>query len=264
VFFNQLVESLAAGLLLSTNRLKNDRARLTSFLESATLKGVNCCRYLPTRTRTVTATPIKLKRTPAKPPKRSQSLKSAERRSEIVRAAYRTLAEKGFEGLRMRDIAKRAGIDHSTLHYYFAGKEALIDAIVDYIVLDLAVGRSPAAESEEVSPRLRLSAHFEALIEQLQKTPEMFVVLAELNTRAMREPSLRVIFNKNDRKWKGFLTEVLVSGMDKNEFKGTFLPDVAAEVIISVVRGLTITCAGRAERMRRPLYQVLAWLEGTS
>ena len=164
----------------------------------------------------------------------------------------------------MRDIAERAGIDHSTLHYYFAGKEALIDAVVDYIVLDLAVGRSPLAESQEVSPRLRLSAHFDALIGQLQETPEMFVVLAELNTRAMREPLLRAIFNKNDRKWKGFLTEVLVTGRQKNEFKGSFLPEVAADAIISLIRGLTITYAGRPELMRRPLYQLLTWLEGAS
>ena len=164
----------------------------------------------------------------------------------------------------MRDIAERAGIDHSTLHYYFAGKEALIDAIVDYIVLDLAVGRSPVAESKEVSPRLRLTAHFDALIKQLQETPEMFVVLAELNTRAMREPLLRAIFNKNDRKWKGFLTEVLVSGTQRNEFKGNFPPEVAAEAIISLIRGLTITCAGRPELMRRPFYQVFTWLEGES
>jgi AcrR family transcriptional regulator len=163
----------------------------------------------------------------------------------------------------MRDIAERAGIDHSTLHYYFAGKEALIDAIVDYIVEDLAVGCSPAAESEEVSPRLRLTAHFDALIKQLQKAPERFVVLAEINTRAMREPLRRAIFNKNDRKWKGFLTEVLVSGTQRNELKGNFVPEVAAEAIISLIRGLTITCAGRPELMRRPLYQVLAWLEGS-
>src|ERR1700740_208602 len=102
----------------------------------------------------------KRKTTTAKSLKRSQSPKRAERRLEIVQAAYRTLAEKGFEGLRMRDIAQRAGIDHSTLHYYFTGKEALIDAIVDYIVEDLAVGRSPVAESEEVSQRLWLGALF--------------------------------------------------------------------------------------------------------
>jgi AcrR family transcriptional regulator len=212
----------------------------------------------------VTTTRTKRKATSTKGLKPSSSPKSVERRLKIVQAAYQTLAEKGFEGLRMRDIAERAGIDHSTLHYYFAGKEALIDAIVDYIVLDLAVGRSPAAESEEVSPRLRLSAHFDALIKQLQETPEMFVVLAELNTRAMREPLLRAIFNKNDRKWKGFLVEVLVSGMQRNEFKGNVVPEVAADAIISVVRGLTTACAGRPELMRRPLYQVLAWLEAAS
>jgi AcrR family transcriptional regulator len=212
----------------------------------------------------VNTTHTKPKGTAAKALKHGQSPKSAERRSEIVQAAYQTLAEKGFEGLRMRDIAERAGIDHSTLHYYFTGKEALIDAIVDYILLDLAVGRSPAAESEEVSPRLRLSAHFDALIKQLQETPEMFVVLAELSTRAMREPLLRAIFNKNDRKWKGFLTEVLVSGRQRNEFKGNFLPEVAAEAIIPLIRGLTMTCAGRPELMRRPLYQLLTWLEGAS
>jgi len=65
----------------------------------------------------------------AKSIKPNPSVKSNERRRAIVRAAYQTLAEKGFEGLRMREIAKRAGIDHSTLHYYFSGKEALIDGV---------------------------------------------------------------------------------------------------------------------------------------
>ena len=72
--------------------------------------------------------------TSAKSLKPSHSAKSNQRRREIVHAAYQAVAEKGFEGLRMREIAKRAGIDHSTLHYYFSGKEALIDGVVDYIV----------------------------------------------------------------------------------------------------------------------------------
>jgi AcrR family transcriptional regulator len=193
---------------------------------------------------------------------RSRSPKNAERRHEIVRAAYLTLAEKGFEGLRMREIAKRAGIDHSTLHYYFAGKAALIEAVVDYIVQDLAIGRSPEMGTETLSPRRQLAAHFDALIKQLQETPEMFVVLAELHARAMREPALRSIFGKNDRNWKAFLTEVLEVGIRKNEFTKNLVPQVIAETIVSLIRGLTVTCAGRAELMRRPLQQLLVWLEG--
>jgi AcrR family transcriptional regulator len=210
----------------------------------------------------VTAAQTKRKENFAKPLKRSQSAKSAERRREIIHAAYRTLAEKGFEGLRMREIAKRAGIDHSTLHYYFAGKEKLIDGVVDHIVQDLRIGRTAAVESAALGPCLRLAAHFDALIKQLQETPEMFVVLAELHARSMREPVLRSIFSKNDQGWKAFLTELLEAGIQGNEFKAKFFPEVIAETIISLIRGLTVTCAGRAERMRGPLDQLLVWLKG--
>jgi AcrR family transcriptional regulator len=41
--------------------------------------------------------------------------RSLERRREIVRAAYETIAERGFEGLRMREVANRAGMNHATL-----------------------------------------------------------------------------------------------------------------------------------------------------
>ena len=193
--------------------------------------------------------------------KPDHSAKSNERRREIVQAAYQTLAEKGFEGLRMREIAKRAGIDHSTLHYYFSGKEALIDGVVDHIVQDLAIGR-PATQNVEVGPREQLAGHFNALIRQMEQTPEMFVVLVELHSRAMREPALRAIFAKNDRAWKGFLVETMEAGIQKDEFQATLVPEVAADVIISLVRGLSITFAGRAASMQRPLEQLLHWIEG--
>ena len=199
--------------------------------------------------------------TSAKSLKLSRSPKSNERRLQIVQAAYQTLAEKGFEGLRMREIARRAGIDHSTLHYYFSGKEALIDGVVDYIVQDLAIGR-PETEDPETSPRERLASHFNALIRQMEQTPEMFVVLVELHSRAMREPALRGIFAKNDRAWKRFLVETVRAGIQKNEFPAALIPEVAADVIIGLVRGLSTTFSGRAALMKRPLQQLLHWLEG--
>jgi AcrR family transcriptional regulator len=203
---------------------------------------------------------------PTIPPAKSitpiPSTKNAEKRRKIVKAAYQTLAEKGFEGLRMREIAKNAGIDHSTLHYYFAGKEALIDGVVDHIVQDLAIGRSQETESGDLSPHEQLEAHFDALIQQTEQSPEMFVVLMEIHARAMREAGLRAIFVKNDRSWKRFLVETLQAGIQKNQFQSTIVPEVAADVIISVVRGLSTTFTGRAGMMKRPLQQLLRWLEG--
>ena len=45
-------------------------------------------------------------------------------------AAYKRLAEAGFEGLRTRDVAADAGVNIATLHYYFPSKEALIRGVV--------------------------------------------------------------------------------------------------------------------------------------
>jgi AcrR family transcriptional regulator len=188
-------------------------------------------------------------------------VKSLERRQEIVRAAYQTLAEKGFEGLRMREIAKRAGIDHSTLHYYFSGKESLINGVVDHIVQDLAIGR-PDMDKRELSPREVIAGHFNALVRQMEQTPEMFVVLVELQARAIREPALRAIFAKNDRGWKGFLVEALRAGIQRKQFPATLQPEVAADIIIAFVRGLNTTFLGRPQMMKEPLQQMLRWLEG--
>ena len=126
---------------------------------------------------------------------------------------------------------------------------------------DLAIGR-PQTSNAEISPRELLSGHFNALIRQMERTPEMFVVLVELHSRAMREPALRAIFAKNDRAWKMFLVETLQAGIQKNEFQATLVPEVAADVIISLVRGLSTTFVGRAGLMKRPFQQLLHWLEG--
>lgn len=161
----------------------------------------------------------------------------------------------------MREIAKRAGIDHSTLHYYFSGKESLINGVVDHIVQDLAIGR-PDMDKRELSPREVIAGHFNALVRQMEQTPEMFVVLVELQARAIREPALRAIFAKNDRGWKGFLVEALRAGIQRKQFLATLQPEVAADIIIAFVRGLNTTFLGRPQMMKEPLQQMLRWLEG--
>jgi hypothetical protein len=116
----------------------------------------------------------------------------------------------------------------------------------------------------EVSPRELVAGHFKALIRKMEKTPDLFVVLVEQQARAVREPALRAFFEKHDRGWKGFLVEILRAGIQKKEFPATLVPEVAADVIIAFVRGLSTTFSGRPELMKRPLQQMLRWLEGSN
>ncbi len=49
---------------------------------------------------------------------RARTTHADERRRSLVLAAYDLIAEKGFEDLRTRDVAARAGVNIATLHYW--------------------------------------------------------------------------------------------------------------------------------------------------
>ena len=193
--------------------------------------------------------------------RRRMAAENSQRRSDVIRAAYRALAQKGFEGLRMREIAKRAGMDHATLHYYFKGKESLIHGVLDYIVQELSIGRSSATEVPGAGPQERLAAHFDELVGQVRKRPEMFLVLAEINARAMRDLKVHSVVAENDRRWKRFLMQIVKEGMQKQEFHSRLGPGVAVDAIIAMVRGLSVTYSRRPEAMERTLRQLRIWLE---
>lgn len=55
----------------------------------------------------------------------TDSAKTVEER--ILDAAYITFIENGYEGAKMRDIAARANINISMLHYYYRSKDNLFD-----------------------------------------------------------------------------------------------------------------------------------------
>jgi AcrR family transcriptional regulator len=51
-------------------------------------------------------------------------------RQAILDAALDLFAEKGYFGTSLRDVAGAVGVRESALYNYFAGKEALFDAIL--------------------------------------------------------------------------------------------------------------------------------------
>jgi AcrR family transcriptional regulator len=53
-----------------------------------------------------------------------------DRRQALVQAAFNQIAERGFEGLRTREVAAGVGLNIATLHYYFPTKESLIRGVV--------------------------------------------------------------------------------------------------------------------------------------
>jgi AcrR family transcriptional regulator len=58
--------------------------------------------------------------------------KGAERIAAIVEAGAAVLLEEGFPSLTKRRIAKRLGISHGNVSYYFPTRQSLWQAVIDY------------------------------------------------------------------------------------------------------------------------------------
>lgn len=191
------------------------------------------------------------------------SIEPKNRRSQIVRAAYCAIAEMGFEGLRMREIAARAGIDHSTLHYYFRSKESLIAGVMDYMVQELSLGRDTEMSDRQRSPREQLDAHFASLLRQAREHPEMFVVLAEIHARSARDSGIHSVMQSNERAWKKFIVGILRAGVRTGDFDPMLDTDIAADAVLALIRGLNLGYSLNLTRAERALGQLVKWLAGS-
>ncbi|QIS11454.1 TetR/AcrR family transcriptional regulator [Nocardia arthritidis] len=158
----------------------------------------------------------------------------ADRRTEIVRAAFDQLARGGFEGLRLRQIAEDVGIDHSTLHHHFPGKQDIIAEVARY-----TIGRFAVTPAEGATESLR--TYLTHLRELLADAPEVFVVTAELDLRARRDPAVRAILERHEANWRRWLRELFVAGTESGAWSARVDPDEAVELIIAVIKGVQLT-----------------------
>lgn len=66
----------------------------------------------------------------APPDGRTRYANGQRRRAEIVDAATHVFAERGFQGLSMRQIAEAVGVSHTLLRHHFGTKDALLEAVL--------------------------------------------------------------------------------------------------------------------------------------
>jgi AcrR family transcriptional regulator len=181
------------------------------------------------------------------------------RRQAIIEASYRLLVEKGFAGFRVRDAAERAGITAATLYYYFKTKEALVQAVDNYLT-QLIVERQLASRTDGVSasPREQLHAHLDGIRHLLHTDPSIFIAFHELYVRSLRDPAVQEILDKGDQGWHGYLAGMLQDGVREGQFRQDLDPSSAAWVVLSFIKGLSVSMPD--SDMAAAIHELEAWL----
>lgn len=185
----------------------------------------------------------------------------AERRQQLILTAYQLIAQKGFEGLRTREIAERVGVNHATLHYHFPTKEDLIKAVVGYLLRQLSAPMKDIHRAN-VTPLEFIRLEFADIGAQLHEAPEMFIVYSELYLRSLRDPAIATLFGEINSEWRRFLVGILQQGVDQGVFRANLDVEMSATLIMAMIKGVRDESMGKArEEVEKLSAQLFAQLE---
>ena len=180
-----------------------------------------------------------------------------DRRTALVAAAFTAVARDGFEGLRTRDVARAAGVNVATLHYYFPTKEALIRGVIGH-----AMQRFTTTIPTEGSAVERLTGHLHGLVKLIDSDRELWTVMGELVLRAPRDPDLARTFQEIDVYWHRTVRDLISRCIYTGAVDSSLETGEAASLIISAIRGLSLPTVGGSDtgRTRQVFRQIERYL----
>jgi TetR/AcrR family fatty acid metabolism transcriptional regulator len=104
------------------------------------------------------------------------SERTADRRAELLEAAVRVFAAKGFHASRVGDIANEAGVAHGLLYHYFRSKEEVLETIFRE-TWSVLVRETERIEGSGVAFREQLRRFARIYLGSWLVTPELVTVL---------------------------------------------------------------------------------------
>jgi AcrR family transcriptional regulator len=116
----------------------------------------------------------------ARPPRQDRAQKSAARREAILAAALDEFSARGFEGARLDDVARCAGVAKGTIYLHFRDKEALFQELVRS-VLNPLVAALEAVPQADLPVRVTVERITDLFVREVYGTRRKDVIRLILN-----------------------------------------------------------------------------------
>lgn len=171
----------------------------------------------------------------------------AERSAQILRAACKVIAGKGFRGLRVADVAKEAGLSSGIVHYYFTNKRDLSHAAFEQNVAHSFARRTAILESEDDAVT-KLRALVDAYLPGDEETVESWHVWAELWVEAIHEPDLQELNDRAYGEWRGLIAGIVRDGQAAGTIGDADAVEVA-NLLVGVLDGLALQVLAGSQNM---------------
>lgn len=184
--------------------------------------------------------------------------REAAKRREILEVTWRLIAERGYHNTRVQDIAAACGTSTGTIHYYFPGKGAVLDAAMEYC-FDQTGARQQAELSTIEDARERLVRVVEM---QLQEEPEagQSAVWLQLWTQATLRPGLRDVTAELNARWEEAVRRVLRRGWRQGVFRTDLDEEQTLGTFLALIDGLALKATAGMIPHSRARELAVSWL----
>jgi TetR/AcrR family transcriptional regulator len=150
-------------------------------------------------------------------------------RAEIVAAAERHFAARGFEATRLDDIAAEVGIRRAAIFYYFRDKQELYKAVLDAVFGDWTVALPTGG-----SPAERLEASLIGWIDYVTRRPSVARLI--LREAASAQPGVVSQFARSGSAPVEWFRAVIDEGVASGELK----PIIEPHRFMSLMGAITV------------------------
>ncbi len=169
----------------------------------------------------------------------------ARKRSEIIEAAGRIFAQKGYANTTTKDIAEAVDMGESTLYGYFPGKRDILLAIID---------QQKESMDEFLNQIERIETH-DTLVELIERAVELWTMHTYFSrtvlVEALTDPEIFEFVGERQRRVAELIQGYLERHMRSGEFRAMDT-QLAARMILSLFFGLTLPSILGTERPPSP------------
>jgi AcrR family transcriptional regulator len=163
------------------------------------------------------------------------------RKRAILEATLRLVAAQGAAAVRLRDVARAAGVSVGSLQYYFDSRDQLIREAFDQHARDV-VDLVALAGDASAPPPARLAAVIGAAVlrPDLRYSAALWM---EFVTAGLHDDQLRTLLEGAYEAWRELLAEVVLAGTASGDFRPLLPAETVVACLVALIDGFELAVA---------------------
>lgn len=173
---------------------------------------------------------------------------SDERKPQIINAALRVFARKGYHGATMPEIAAEAGLSVGGLYWYYKSKDAVVAAILAQL-FDADLDALAILLAEERPAGERLLTFAQHAVATFDEHRWLIPVGIDLYGTAAHDAQARGFIQRYLGRYREAIAALITQGIERGEFRPVD-PHDAANALLAMEEGLSLLWASGPDNVR--------------